>query len=458
MERQKALFAVGIVSFCMTVGVVGALAGCAPGQTANEGLAQSDEAVVEEASPQTMEEWGELYPLQFGSYAEGSIKEGKTVDEGNHEGHYDLKAKMLAPAVRVERADGQRDTKLVNPYGTFNEDYIIVEGVDYDPETGKWYVKDDKLRNLTDTRERKGCYACKSSNFDEVYERDGAGIFSEKLDDAFVQEMNGQIWNCTTCHDGDPAQNDPDAQLTYWTQLSRDAFQKLDPQDRACGQCHNSLDYRSHITDQETMDTFSPYRYGFDVDSLYAAALEDGVYSVAEDTGIVLSCLDHPDVEVLQGSVHSELGMTCVSCHMPTMTDAESGEEFTYHNASESPLANETALEYCLTCHESQGIKNTEEMKQMVKNRQKEIEASVADYPDRFEAAYNAIKAAKDAGAVDEAVLQKARDDYSKAEAYYHVAQGGSVDGVKIAHNPEAVPGYYAQAGSLLDEVMAALA
>ena len=206
------------------------------------------------------------------------------------------------------------------------------------------------------------------------------------------------------------------------------------------------------------MDTFSPYRYGFDVDSLYAAALEDGVYSVAEDTGIVLSCLDHPDVEVLQGSVHSELGMTCVSCHMPTMTDAESGEEFTYHNASESPLANETALEYCLTCHESQGIKNTEEMKQMVKNRQKEIEASVADYPDRFEAAYNAIKAAKDAGAVDEAVLQKARDDYSKAEAYYHVAQGGSVDGVKIAHNPEAVPGYYAQAGSLLDEVMAALA
>ena len=59
---------------------------------------------------------------------------------------------------------------------------------------------------------------------------------------------------------------------------------------------------------------------------------------------------------------------------------------------------------------------------------------------------------------MDEAVLQKARDDYSKAEAYYHVAQGGSVDGVKIAHNPEAVPGYYAQAGSLLDEVMAALA
>ena len=458
MERQKVLFAVGIVSFCMTVGIVGALAGCAPGQAADKNLAQSGEVSAEETSPQTMEEWGELYPLQFGSYAEGSIKEGKTVDEGNHEGHYDLKAKMLAPAVRVERADGQRDTKLVNPYGTFNEDYIIVEGVDYDPETGKWYVKDDKLRNLSDTRERKGCYACKSSNFDEVYEREGAEIFTEKLDDEFIQEMNGQIWNCTTCHDGDPAANAPDAQLTYWTQLSRESFDKLDAKDRACGQCHNSLDYRSHITDQETMDSFSPYRYGFDVDSLYDAAIEDGVYSVDEDTGIVLSCFDHPDVELLQGSVHSELGLTCVNCHMPTMTDAESGTEFTYHNASESPLANETALEYCLTCHKSQGIESTEAMRQMVKDRQKEIEESVADYPDRFTAAYDAIKAAKDAGTVDEGTLQQARDAYSKAEAYFHAAQGGSVDGVKVAHNPEGIPAYYAQAGELLDQVMTTLA
>ncbi len=457
MERRKLGTAVVIVALCGVFAGTVALSGCAT-PSATNASGTGEEAASTQDAVKTMEEWGEQYPLQFGSYAEGSIKEGKTKDEGNHEGHYDLKAKMLAPAVRVERPDGQKDTKLVNPYGTFNEEYIIVEGVEYDPETGKWYVKDNELRSLTDTRERKGCYACKSSNFDEVYERDGAGIFSEKIDDAFVQEMNGQIWNCTTCHDGDPAQNAPDAQLTYWTQLSRDAFQELDPQDRACGQCHNSLDYRSRITDQETMDTFSPYRYGFDVDSLYAAALEDGVSTVDEDTGIVLSCLDHPDVEVLQGSVHSELGMTCVSCHMPAMTDAESGEEFTYHNASESPLANETALEYCLTCHKSQGIESTEEMRQMVKSRQKEIEASVADYPDRFEAAYDAIKAAKDTGSVSEDVLQQARDAYSKAEAYYHVAQGGSVDGVKVAHNPEAVPGYYAQAASLLEEVMASLA
>lgn len=459
MERKKLLVGTGVVSFCLAAGVVGVLAGCAAGQQAGSpGSGEAPAPAAETEATRTMEEWGELYPLQFGSYAEGSIKEGKTDDEGNHEGHYDLKAKMLAPAVRVERPDGQRDTKLVNPYGTFNEDYIIVEGVDYDPETGRWYVKDGDLRNLTDTRERKGCYACKSTNFDDVYEREGAEIFTEKLDDEFIQEMNGQIWNCTTCHDGDPAQNAPDAQLTYWTQLSRESFDKLDPKDRACGQCHNSFDYRSHITDQETMDSFSPYRYGFDVDSLYDAAIEDGVYSVDEDTGIVLSCFDHPDVELLQGSVHSDLGMTCVDCHMPTMTDSESGQEFTYHNASESPLENETALEYCLTCHKSQGIESTDAMKKMVKDRQAEIRDAVADYPDKFTAAYDAIKAAKDSGSVSEDVLQKARDDYSKAEAYYHVAQGGSVDGVKVAHNPEALPAYYTQAGTLLDGVIASLA
>lgn len=450
MEKRKLFTGASIVMLCSAVGITAVLAGCAP-QASSAPSEEASQVAGESASAETMEEWGELYPLQYGSYAEETIKEGK------YEGHYALKQKLLAPAVRVERTDGQTDTKLVNPYGTYDDGQIIVSGVEYDSESHRWVVVESDLDDLSGTRERQGCYACKSNVFDTVYEENGAGVFVEEMTDEFVDTMNGQVWSCGTCHDGDPATNAPDAQLTYWTQLARESFDLLDPKERACGQCHNSLDYRSRITDQDKMDTFSPYRYGFDIDSLYAAAMEDGISTVDEDTGIVLSCLDHPDVEFLQGSAMGELGLTCIDCHMPSTTDSESGTEYTYHNASASPLENETALEYCLTCHKNQGIESTDAMVEMVKGKQAEAAATIAELDVKFEAAYELIKEANQNGGVDETVLQQARDDYSLAEAYYHATKGGRDDGSKVVHNPMATTNYYAQTGDLLDGIVESL-
>lgn len=449
MDRKKLFTGVSIVSLCTAIGVVGALVGCAPSQSKAESGAA--EAATQEADATTMEEWGSRYPLQYGSYAEETIKSGK------YEGHYALKQKLLAPAVRVERADGQTDTKLVNPYGTYDDGEVIVSGLKYDSASKQWVVEDSQLDDLSGTRERQGCFACKSSEFNTVYNENGAGVFTEKMTPEFIDSLNGQVWNCGTCHDGDPATNAPDAQLTYWTQLARESFDLLDPGERVCGQCHNSLDYRSRITDQDTMDSFSPYQYGFDVESLYHAAMEDGIYTVDEDTGIELSCLDHPDVEFLQGSVMGELGLTCIDCHMPETTDDASGATYTYHNASASPLENETALEYCLTCHEKQGISSTADMVDMVQAKQAEAATTIAELDVKFEAAYALIKDANQNGGTDEAVLQQARDDYSLAEAYYHATKGGRADGSKVVHNPMATQNYYAQAGNLLDGIATSL-
>lgn len=455
MERGKLIAGVAVVALCSAVGIGGGLLGCAPqqGSPSNAALGDAESAASTQTASaegeKTMEQWGELYPLQYGSFSEETIKSGK------YEGHYALKAKLLAPAVRVERKDGQTDTKLVNPNGTYDDGEVIVSGLEYDSQSKQWVVKESELDDLSGTRERQGCYACKSAEFDKVYDQNGAEIFTEKMTDEFVDQMNGQVWSCNTCHDGDPGTSAPDAQLTYWTQLARDSFGKIDAKSRVCGQCHNSLDYRSRITDQDKMDSFSPYQYGFDVDSLYKAAMEDGIYTVDEETGIELSCLDHPDVEFLQGSVMGELGLTCIDCHMPE-TD-EDGATYTYHNASNSPLENETALEYCLTCHEKQGIDSTEAMVEMVRGKQAEAAALIEELDGKFETAHELIKAANQGGGVDEAKLQQARDDYSLAEAYYHATKGGRADGSKVVHNPTATIDYYAKCGNLLDGIVASL-
>lgn len=424
------------------------------------------------ATPRTTEQWAELYPLQYGSFAVADQK-----SDNQYHSHYDLKTKLLAPAVRVQRPDGQLDTKLVavqpssidpqtpslSGEALYNSDgYLLVEGLEYDAATNRWYVVPSSLDSLAATRERQGCFSCKSSVFNEIYETNGAEALSQPMTPAFTSAINGQVWDCGTCHattaDG---QLDPtaDSQLFFWKQLARDTYDSFEPGERACGQCHNSLDHRGYITNQEVMDGFSPYRYGLGIDALYDAAIDDGIYTVDEATGIRLTCLDHPEIEITQGSPMRELGVTCIDCHMPALTSDE-GETYTSHNASGSPLESEEALTYCLTCHASQGIESPGAMAQMVRDLQAETTQIATELQGLLSQAYDLIRDAVECGDVDEATLARCRDSYSRAEAYLHATTGTVGNeplGTKIAHNPSAIASYNAQAKMLLTGVIQAL-
>ena len=105
MERRKLVTGMAVVALCGAVGVGGGLLGCAPQGSSseapsNDGGRDGGQATTSDAD-KTMEEWGELYPLQYGSYHQSTVK-----DDGLLHGHYDLKQKLLAPAKRVERTDG----------------------------------------------------------------------------------------------------------------------------------------------------------------------------------------------------------------------------------------------------------------------------------------------------------------------------------------------------------------
>ena len=147
---------------------------------------------------------------------------------------------------------------------------IVASNADADLVPGQHVVEEN------DAGYTKGCYACRSSKFEEAYAKDGAEIYAKPLDQEFADMLNGQMWDCAICH-GDNPENKADAHLSMFTQLSRDSFDDFVPEERACGQCHNTFDHRRFITDQKTMDGYYPYRYGYDVESLWRAAIEDGV-------------------------------------------------------------------------------------------------------------------------------------------------------------------------------------
>lgn len=435
-HAKRFAIATASLALCATIGVGAAIADSTPSEP--QGSGPNGEML--------MEDWGALYPLEYSSYQEETVKDGRI------EGHYTLKAKLLAPGERVLRPDGQYDTKMIDTEGDYNTGDFIVHALEWDPVEQRWYVPGTDLDDLSVTRERMGCYSCKSKNFDFWLEEYGASTFTDKMTPEFVEYMNGQVWSCNTCHAGDPATTAPDTDSTYWLTLAKDNADLIDAGDRVCGQCHNSYDHRSRITSQEVMDAFDPYKYGFDAESVYKAAMEDGIYTT-DDLGIDISCLDHPDVEFLQNSAHDMAGLTCVSCHMPKTVDEESGETFTYHNASASPSDNPVAMETCLSCHSSDSIQTADDMLAMVRGVQGEAEARIAECDKKFTAAHEAIAAAMEAG-VDEATVQQAKDDYSLAEALYHYTKGGKADGSKIVHNAKAGFENYDHAIELLDGIV----
>ena len=83
MEKGKLIASVAVVALCSAVGIGGGLLGCAPQQgspsEAGPGDAESASATQTTSAEgeKTMEQWGELYPLQYGSFSGETIKGGK---------------------------------------------------------------------------------------------------------------------------------------------------------------------------------------------------------------------------------------------------------------------------------------------------------------------------------------------------------------------------------------------
>lgn len=357
----------------------------------------------------------------------------------------------------------QWQSQYPDEVGSFFEGMTEVEGWDGKVHShAMLFANVPAMKNGVD-KFGSACIACKTSSATKLLDEQGLAAFSLP----WSQVSESVDWyDCALCHeDGTPG-----ATLTYGgmaaTQFGGTLLDSIDSKQAVCGQCHNYYGaiytrgglmkkFQSGEIDVNSVD---PYRYGTDPDSLMKAALEDGYEMVTdEETGLQTFQANHPEVEIFQGSVHESLGMACVDCHSAKKVD-ENGNEYQSHDFSSSPLEHEESLEYCLTCHKSQGVETTDQMKDFVHNAQQEVADLEATFYDKQAALKTLIVNASKNGTVDDATLAKAKDNYTRGTWYVRYSDGGGdFKGQKVAHNPEAEKSYIERASVLMDDAIAML-
>jgi nitrite reductase (cytochrome c-552) len=304
------------------------------------------------------------------------------------------------------------------------------------------------------------CLSCKTGDFNELYASYGMEVFNMSYPEAAGHTV--EYWSCRTCHAGAAPQEGAGATLVTFTLPAARLVAELDSESAACGQCHNALcDYPRYLNgkDGRTLDELDPYRYGTDAEALRKATAEDGFAPMVDEvTGDEIPYLGHPDIELFQGSNHQRLGLSCASCHMPTET-ATDGTTFRNHNSSTSPLNNESAMRMCLDCHAEQGVADTVAMRSFVRQRQAELGVQEDELLAGLDILQQRIATALDgaaAPALDE--LDAARAAYVDARYWYSFQRASAeLPGGKVAHNPDAMRAYLADAQAKLDEANALL-
>lgn len=294
---------------------------------------------------------------------------------------------------------------------------------------------------------RTSCLQCHSTEQHRYFDEYGDDAFNMQLGgwDYFYEDLRTtgreiEFWGCYQCHENDP-ENITRATNIMWNNGKMQSYDFAD-NDAVCGQCH-SIPVTDNVNDL--------YRYGIDADSIGKALLED--------YGFLMSVCT--DVEIFQNSTHQKQGMTCTSCHMPSVTD-ENGTIFTSHDASGSPLEKEASMEYCLTCHESQGIESAADMITFVKDKQNDVatdQGKLREDLAKLDEAITAMEASKEAGtAVDETLLADLKDASMWAEYYLGFTTGGSsIDGTLATHNYEGMKTLLSKGSTLVADALAKL-
>ena len=266
-----------------------------------------------------------------------------------------------------------------------------------------------------------GCHAKESFNtfveeygVEALFDTEGvAGYYTASGD----YEVN---WgNCTNCHEGDPGDGVVTGTNSYViSDTIPSALEYVPEEDLVCGQCHTL--YHSYTNEAIGLGSLDFYQYGTGVENIMQSLLEYidlyGDYLIYVNDNYVL--------ELFQGSNHQSMGLTCTDCHM-VETTTEDGETYTDHNMTASPLENETALEFCLTCHEAQGIEDTDAMVEFVEEKIDELSVRQHVTYANLTALGEAVTAATDEATLDEATLEEVNELYLKAKIYYYYQHYG---------------------------------
>ncbi len=403
------------------------------------------EANVKKGVPKKMplSELAQKYPLQYNSFAVLKTKSWTNY----YEGHYSLGYKMFAPVKREGLNSILTPTKE-----------LLVSGLTYDERTNRWVAEEDKFSPVVSKPgDVKGCYMCKSSKYQDLHAKRGEKMAAEPLDKQFLEALNGQVFDCYLCHKT-KMEDLSDSTIPLFREITGDVYKKLSRKDRVCGQCHNITYHKPMFVAGLPWNHYQPFKHGFDADSMYRAAKESGYGTLDKETGIVVQRTNHAELEFTQGSPHQAKGVSCIDCHMPRTVDDKTGKKYTNHQASGSPLENQDALNYCLTCHKNQDINSPEAMVKMVKELQKKtIDADVV-LDGKLKKLRGMIKDAVAGNTLDKDRLDKVREMYSVARWYREWGlHGNGASSVKVVHNAKLARELIARSDKVIEEAFAVM-
>ncbi|GAA4892797.1 ammonia-forming nitrite reductase cytochrome c552 subunit [Ferrimonas pelagia] len=313
---------------------------------------------------------------------------------------------------------------------------------DYNKARGHYYAVADVTQTLRtagpmgdmDGPMPASCWSCKTPDVARLIESEGEGAFASKKWGAWGDEVGNAI-GCADCHDSESSAVALSRPYAERAMAAVDMTFDDQPANiqaaQTCGQCH--VEYYFDATNNNTVKF--PWDNGLTAED--ALAYFDGI-GFADWTHSVSKApmlkAQHPEFETWATSVHGEMEVTCIDCHMPKMKN-EQGREYSKHNMG-SALDNFD--QSCSSCHDSQA-----DMEAVLKANKAEItESKLLVEAEVIKAHYQA-KAAWDAGA-DEAQMKQALTHIRHAQWFWDFATASHAI---HAHNP-------GEAIRLLDKAM----
>ena len=316
----------------------------------------------------------------------------------------------------------EQDPYLTNIYEGFGfaKEYGSARGHEYTLEDVAKTARPHPLAN---------CLTCKTPNFAKLVNDQGVSAYTIPFDEALA--MMEENVSCYTCH-GNEAGNKGQLVVThsYVTKALGENASAIDPATLSCGQCH--IEYYFTPTDKETMmpydsmEAMSPEAILAYYDSM---VLPDGTVGFSDwtqgSTGAKMLKAQHPEMETYLAGKHAKL-LNCADCHMPL---AETAEGTVYHShLLVSPLEDESLLQSCATCHGDTDMVNlVHRLQDRVTTRETEVGNQLSAFKD-------ALAAAVQEGALDEAKLDEVRKLYRDAQWFFDFCYVENAEG---AHNSE---------------------
>jgi nitrite reductase (cytochrome c-552) len=323
-------------------------------------------------------EWEEEHPEIYASYLENSEMEETT----------------YGGSVPIDYLEKYPYLKVLYEGNSFSVEYLRARGHTY------------ALEDIIHTERSKpgaSCLSCKTSGFLELVEEHGEEAHAMVFEDVDKSEM--ETISCYDCHKNEPGV------ITITREHLNTALEGIDGEfkegDLVCAQCH--VEY--HL-DPETKEVIMPSVNGLTPAEMMAY-YDEADYSdwVHPSSGAELLKVQHPEWETYQGSIHNNMGVTCIACHMPDMEGAD-GEILPAHQWT-SPL--KTIEASCLGCHQDYTAesltKRVEDLQGAVEEKMNETALLIVDLID-------ALKNAESDGITEDKIVE-ARQLHREAQWYW---------------------------------------